>query len=111
MGETPFIEIGEEGSQELIFPDLSFSDGEKLVHLELFHRWHAGALRRRLEQVNQRSDLDLLIGIDRSLLRSSDFKAEVEANPYFKSRGFLFNDFPPISRLQTLLKNFEAKLF
>ena len=111
VGETPFIEVGEEGSQELIFPDLSFSDGEKLVHLELFHRWHAGALRRRLEQLQDRDDLDLLIGIDRSLLRSEDFKAEVEGHTYFESRGFLFNDFPPISRLKTLLKNFEPSLF
>ena len=41
----------------------------------------------------------------------AEFKAEVESHPYFTSRGFLFNEFPPISRLKTLLKNFESSLF
>lgn len=32
-----------------LFPDLTFSDGEKTVHLELFHKWHEGQLKDRLD--------------------------------------------------------------
>jgi uncharacterized protein len=107
VGDTPFIEMGEEGKQELIFPDLSFAKDQKCVHMELFHRWHAGPLRRRLDQLQSKPDCQLLIGIDRSLVRSSSFKEEVEAHPYFSEHGFLFNDFPSVTRVNSLLKSFS----
>ncbi|MDD7985494.1 DUF790 family protein [Lentisphaera marina] len=106
VGDTPFVEMGEEGKQEIIFPDLSFAKDAKRVHMELFHRWHAGALRRRLDQLHTKPDCQLLIGIDRSLVRSSSFKEEVESHPYFEKHGFLFNDFPSVTKVNSLLKGF-----
>jgi len=107
VGDTPFVEMGEEGKQELIFPDLSFAKDAKTVHMELFHRWHAGALRRRLDQLHTKPNCQLLIGIDRSLVRASTFKEEVEGHPYFAEHGFLFNDFPSVTRVNSLLKGFS----
>jgi hypothetical protein len=99
-GETPFIK-GER--QEIIFPDLNFTHKSgKRVHLELFHRWHYGALLSRLEFCSKNPDLPLIIGIDRALLKG-ELPQILEKNEYFQKQGFLFRDFPGIARVSKLL--------
>ena len=99
-GDTPFIK-GEK--QEIIFPDLNFKHKSgKLVHLELFHRWHYGALMRRLEFCSKNPELPLVIGVDRALLKG-ELKELLEKNEYFQQKGFLFRDFPGIARVNKLL--------
>ena len=105
VGETPFMQIKEEQGQEIIFPDLSFQGPRKkdLVHLELFHRWHAGQLRRRLDQLVRNPKIKLIIGVDRSLVRSKQAEEDICNHPYFQENGFLFRDFPSVTRVKSLL--------
>ncbi|MFA7184760.1 MAG: DUF790 family protein [Victivallales bacterium] len=103
-GETPFIK-GQK--QEIIFPDLNFSDKHgKTIHLELFHRWHRGALLSRLEFCETNPDLPLLLGVDRALLKG-DLPEILEHSAYFQRRGFLFRDFPGVARVSKLLDETE----
>ena len=95
IGETPFIK----GIKpELIFPDLSFqrkSDG-KIIHLELFHRWHKGQLEHRLEFLQGHSGLPLLIGIDRALADDAEFAVLQKRFPSVCC--YRFRDFPGVER-------------
>lgn len=111
VGEAPFMQIKDENGQELIFPDLSFQGPRKkdLIHLELFHRWHAGQLRRRLDQLASNSKHKLIIGVDRSLVRSKQAEEDICSHPYFAENGFLFRDFPSVNRVKALLEKLTKK--
>ncbi len=103
-GEAPFIDAGD---QEIIFPDLSFisNDGGKIFHVELFHRWHASQLPRRIALLARRPDLPLLLGIDRALAKDDEaFEALFADAPQVKERCWLFRDFPGVTSTVNMLK-------
>jgi predicted nuclease of restriction endonuclease-like RecB superfamily len=91
------------GAAGLCVPDLLFrhrGTGRE-VALELFHAWHAGALDRRLEQLRTRPDPDLLLGVDRSLVKRTEARRQaLEAHP----QVLLFNGFPSAKRLKERLE-------
>lgn len=92
---------------EHIFPDLSFQNGEgRVVHLELFHRWHAGPLVRRLHQLAEHTDLPLILGVDRAVAARKEAKEALEGCPWFEERGFLFRDYPTVERTRKCLDRF-----
>ncbi|MBQ9787619.1 MAG: DUF790 family protein [Lentisphaeria bacterium] len=110
VGDTPFLDGG---NQELIFPDLSFASQEsgKVFHVELFHRWHAGELSRRIALLAEHPELPLLLGIDRSLAKSEeDFDRLFTDAPQVKERCWLFRDFPGVTSTVNLLKRAEKSL-
>lgn len=73
-----------------------------VLAIELFHRWHRHALGRRLDQLAERSDPTLFIGVDRALLkRDEDLAARVETH----AQAFTFNQFPSRRVLGKLLKH------
>lgn len=82
-------------------PDLTFRHREtrREVALELFHAWHAGPLARRLEELRSRPDEDLLLGVDRALVRDSPERAALEKHP----QVVLFHGFPSARRLRARL--------
>ena len=90
----------------MIFPDLSFhSTAGELIHAELFHRWHAGQLERRLTLLAENPDLPLILGIDRSLVKSEEeFEKLFESRPHIRRRCWLFRDFPGVATVVNLLK-------
>ena len=106
VGETPFLDGG---NQKIIFPDFSFrrdSDG-KTVHLELFHRWHAGQLAERLELLDRHPELPLVLGIDRALADSDASFAELlTPHPGLEKRIMRFRDFPGVANTVKLLDHF-----
>lgn len=90
------------GASGLCVPDMLFRhrDTGREVALELFHAWHAGALDRRLEQLCSRPDPDLLLGVDRSLVKGAEARRQaLEAHP----QVLLFNGFPSAKRLKERL--------
>jgi predicted nuclease of restriction endonuclease-like RecB superfamily len=100
-GNSPFLITGD---GKIIFPDLSFQSGDgRLVHLELFHRWHSTPLLERLELCAENSDLDLIIGVDRSLYKRPEIKKALDRSEWFEQNGFLFRDFPGVDRVAKLL--------
>ena len=86
--------------QRVIFPDFQFTKDGRTRYLELFHRWHASALEERLANPPE----DLIIGVDRSLLKKDGvLKAKLEADPFFQKYGFFFRDFPGTENVLKLL--------
>ncbi len=93
------------GVRDLCVPDLGFvrrADGRR-VALELFHRWHRGALSARLDALEARPDPDLLLGVDRAILREAALAARVEGDP----RVLSFSGFPSVRALRKVLAGLE----
>ncbi|NLF17098.1 MAG: DUF790 family protein [Lentisphaerae bacterium] len=107
-GETPFLR----GSgQEMIFPDLSFRHGDGTVlHLELFHRWHAGPLLERLQWLSRRPEEPLILGVDQVLARDEAVAAALEQAACFQQRGFLFRDYPTVAKTLKALERTRGGL-
>lgn len=91
---------------EIVFPDFSFQDASGVtVHLELFHRWHAGQLPHRLEQVTETElGRHYLMGVDRALLRDEELAARLQDSPWFQTHGFLFREYPTVEKVQKALQ-------
>ena len=97
----PFLNLG---GQTFLFPDLTFSDGEKMIHLELFHKWHEGQLKDRLEFLEKNPDYPMLIGIDRSLFpKKEGGDSVIKENPLYGEKIFLFSGYPGVERVLKLL--------
>ena len=107
VGDTPFLDAGD---QEVIFPDLSFlsSESGEVRHVELFHRWHAGALAGRIELLRRRPELPLLLGIDRALLKKSETPDDFFAlHPELRERCWFFRDFPGVASTVAVLNRWS----
>ena len=87
------------GATGVCVPDLVLTrrEGRASFALELFHAWHAGPLLRRLEELRQRSDPGLVLGVERALVRAHP---EVAAHPAV----FLFHQFPSPRKLAAWLE-------
>ena len=96
VGDTPFINTG----GEICFPDLSFrrTDG-RVCHLELFHRWHRGALPRRLAFLDEHPQTPLILGVDRAAVADEGFEELRTTHPAAAGRLFRFRDFPAVDTL------------
>jgi len=69
------------GGQSYCLPDFTFSRSDgKVAHLELFHKWHLGQLQKRLHNLETTPKNDLIIGIDKNLLRTTAIQ-ELFAKP------------------------------
>ena len=92
---------------KMIFPDFAFHSahgGGETVFLELFHRWHASRLEERLNQCRTGQIPNLVLGVDRSLLKKDGVLAgELNEDEYFSTHGFFFRDFPGVKNVTALL--------
>ncbi|MBF0417458.1 MAG: DUF790 family protein [Magnetococcales bacterium] len=104
----PEAEILSLGGQELVVPDFSFRHASGMVvHLELFHRWHAGQLPARLKRLDgPGSHPPLALGVDRALGKHPSLVPLLEASCWFQEHGLPFNQFPPVKRVADALKGF-----
>lgn len=82
------------GKQSYCFPDFSVKSGRKTFGVELFHPWHKGQLKHRIEAAQRVKAKGLLIGVERSLLKDAEIKNLCETNPWFVEFGFEFTQFP-----------------
>ena len=107
VGDTPFLDAG---NQQIIFPDLSFASQEsgKVIHLELFHRWHAGQLNSRLELLKQHPELPLILGIDRAIMTKAELDEKLSNFPDIRKRCWLFSEFPGVENTLRVLKQTEC---
>lgn len=104
LNDAPGFLRGKHG--RLLFPDFAFQNrttGES-YHLELFHRWHLSQLEERLQYCEQTPDCQLLLGIDRALLKKDGIlKKRLDESSYFQQHGFFFRDFPGVKNILDLL--------
>ncbi|MBR7120734.1 MAG: DUF790 family protein [Lentisphaeria bacterium] len=110
IGDAPFIDGGK---QEIVFPDLSFISRESgnIFHVELFHRWHAAQLTRRIAMLTEHPELPLLLGIDRALVKDeAAFDSLFAHAPQIREKCWLFRDFPGVTATVNALKKAEKAL-
>ena len=84
---------------ELVVPDLCIVAGGVTTPVELFHRWHANGLTRRLAQLAKNGAPRLLIGVDRAVAKRPEFKG-LDDHPAFAARGFRFSEMPTVRVLK-----------
>lgn len=104
--DAPLPEIAGEGA---VFPDFSFvaaDDPGRIVHVEIFHRWHAAPLEKRLEFLAARPETPLLLGIDRFLLGKNGEEAFLTAHPGLENHLFFFSNYPGVERVKRMLDRF-----
>ncbi len=109
QGSIPLLDLG---GQELVVPDFTFRhQSGQLVHLELFHRWHAGVLERRLPRLDddKGNKQPLAIGVDRALTRETRMARLLEGSAWYQRHGFPFNEFPPLKRVVDCLEGFLSE--
>ena len=94
-GDTPVLLAG---NGRYLVPDLSFkrkSDG-KIIHIELFHRWHRGQLENRLEYLERKRELPIITGIDRAICDEETAEILTKKYPGAMAKSFRFRDFPGV---------------
>ena len=83
---------------DLAVPDFQFihstASGRKPLYLECFHRWHRSSSNAASNSSNRRIAPQLLLAVDRALVRSGSGKELLEASP-INNRVMLFNDLLP----------------
>ncbi|MBF0462615.1 MAG: DUF790 family protein [Magnetococcales bacterium] len=104
--ETALLELDK---QEWTVPDFSFRhESGVVVHLELFHRWHAPQLQRRVQAMShpKRGQFLLAVGVDRFLVKQAAIAAILQESEWYQQHGFAFNAFPPVKRVVDCLDGF-----
>lgn len=89
-------------------PDLTVVHRATKVQLwvEFFHRWHRGALERRLRELELKSEPRLLIAVDDALLNDESMRARVISHP----QAMTFKGFPSERKLKALLEANRARM-
>ncbi|MBQ7650877.1 MAG: DUF790 family protein [Victivallales bacterium] len=101
LEETPFLK-GRKAM--LLFPDFAFEHPSgKRLYLELFHRWHADQLAARLDELDNGSEMPLVIGVDKAIAERPDISTRLDASTAFARQGFLYRDYPTIDRVSRTL--------
>ena len=92
------------GGQSWCFPDLEFShkNGEKIL-MELFHRWHKGPLSGRIRALKKNPARNLLLGVQRNLLKDRELLLLSEESEWFKQYSLFFRDFPTVKSVLSAL--------
>lgn len=103
------IQAGDEafhlGEGFYCFPDfiLSSTSGEK-IYMELFHKWHCGQLKNRLEMLEKSGDKRLVLAVCRSIAKKKNIKALIERYQQFDEISILFTDFPSLKAVSAFLR-------
>ena len=104
VADVPLLPAGESGFS---VPDFSFRHHRgKTVHLELFHRWHQGGLKSRIDYLKNHPEFPLILGVDRALEDEEGIDALCGAEEAVKEKIFLFRDFPGAESVRRILKTF-----
>lgn len=88
--QAPLLSLA---SGEIVVPDFQIKTAQRSFAIECFHRWHANAFKKRLDQLQGGELPGLIIGVDRSILKRKGF-TDLAEHPVLKQRGFEFSNFP-----------------
>jgi len=92
------------GQESYCMPDLTFkhpSGGER--HIELFHRWHARDLRRRLDSLRAKDAESLVFGVAQELKKDTELESWLAGKQQKGVSVFTFRQFPTVKAILTYL--------
>ena len=97
---APAAEFIHVGRESYCFPDLTMTPKMGTpVHVEIFHRWHAGQLTNRLAALAENSVSNLRLAVEASLVNKGEMKDLVAASAWYQQHGFTFSTFPNPKRM------------
>lgn len=100
--DVPFLRGA---GREVIVPDFSFANRHgRVVHLELFNRWHANGLAERIAWLEKHPKLPLVLGVDKSLVRKPEIAEVLGNSPWFAQFGFTYRDYPTCDKTRRILE-------
>lgn len=99
------IKAGDEvvhlGKQNVCFPDFVICSPEgRTFAVELFHKGHQSQLVERIAATQAANSENLIIGVDRALLKDKELARRISENNWFQRYGFEFSQFPTPSLLR-----------
>lgn len=101
------VRVGEEflnlGQENCCFPDFVVKTPRKSFAVELFHGSHKGQIKSRIDSVSRGDVHNLIIGIERSLLKDPEIAQITSRSEWFKAYGFEFNQFPTSSTIRKMV--------
>ena len=109
--EAPDADLPRIAGCGVIFPDFSFArrnQPEKVVHVELFHRYYSSTLNSRLEFLQQNPAFPLVVGVDRFLLAKNGEKEFLERYKTVKEHIFIYSNYPGVEKVCRTLDKVAA---
>lgn len=91
------------GSEQYLIPDLTITGQGRVFSVELFHKWHASQLTKRLEILQNSKKTDVLLGVARTIAKGSATEKHLNESCWFAKYGVLFSDFPTAKSVLSLL--------
>lgn len=91
------------GAENYCFPDLLVTSEKKSFAIELFHGNHKSQIEKRLIGASRANTTNLLVGVDRALLKDKKISHLLAESEWFKSYGFEFNQFPTPSVIKKVV--------
>ncbi|WP_176737091.1 DUF790 family protein [Oligoflexus tunisiensis] len=107
------VEEGQEhlnlGQQCYSFPDLTLRHSTGVVrHLELFHKWHEGELRKRIAVLSEVKEVPLMLGISQDLAKESTVEGVLAQAKETGISIFTFRQFPTVKAILTHLPKVKS---
>jgi predicted nuclease of restriction endonuclease-like RecB superfamily len=100
-----FIDLGK---RCYCFSDLTFRQGAEVsVDIELFHKWHAGQLPKRIEALENAGKRSMIIGVCQKIAKNPEFSSVIDNSAWFAKNGFIFKDFPTTRQVLEALARAE----
>ncbi len=93
------------GQEQYVIPDVTITsrlDG-RIFALELFHKWHAAQLKNRLTVLEQGRNQGVLLGVARSIAKTTEVEKILKDSRWFDKNGFLFSEFPTAKAVFSLM--------
>ena len=91
------------------FPDYVLIHASGLeVSIELFHEWHASHLTARLQQLGDRQEPLLILGVSNVLEKDPLVAQALEGSDYFSRFGFVFRQVPTAGKVLPILEGVLA---
>jgi predicted nuclease of restriction endonuclease-like RecB superfamily len=92
---------------EYFFPDYKIVNSNKSIYLEVFHKWHKSSLIRRLKNIEENNDINLIVAVSRNLLKDIEINKAITNSNNFKHHGLLFREMPTVSQVLEKLSSFN----
>lgn len=91
---------------EFFFPDYKLVNLSKSIYLEVFHKWHKSSLIRRLKNIEDMNNINLIIAVSKNLLKDTEINKAITSSKIFKQHGFLFREMPTVNQVLEKLSSF-----
>jgi predicted nuclease of restriction endonuclease-like RecB superfamily len=100
---SDFVNLGLESYS---FPDLVFKKKDQDgVYMEIFHKWHATELKRRVSSLSSKSSSNLILAVQKSLIKHDGLDKKLDKLVAKGHKVVMFSGFPSTKAVLAQLTN------